>query len=620
MKFGPVPVDEAEGCILAHGTLAGAGKIKKGTRLGPDHIAALKAHGIAEVIAARLDPGDLSEDEAAARLANAVCGGNIECAAAATGRVNLYAKANGLLVVDKASVDRLNRLDPGITFATLPEFAPVTKGQMAATVKIIPFAVSGGLIAKIEAEFAASALKKISAAAFAPRRTSVISTLLPGLKPSVIDKTLDVLKARLSPSASELVSDNRVRHDEKAVAGAILQEQEKGSELIVIFGASAVVDSDDVIPAAIRVAGGVVEHVGMPVDPGNLLVLGRLGDVPVIGAPGCARSPKENGFDYVLNRLLANIPVTPQDITGMGVGGLLMEIPSRPQPREMAKAVRKINVAALVLAAGQSRRSGSSHKLRATFDGVPLLRRTCGTVIEAGFSKALVVLGFEEESFKAQLASLPVETVHNPRFADGLSTSLQAGIQALDTDVDGVLVMLADMPSITATDISRLVDAFKRAGGSALVRATDHGKRGNPVILPRSVFGEMMKLRGDVGAKPIVEGFEGRVIDVEIGAAASQDVDTEAASPRGGRRPKPLNAARPSPRPSTAPSNISPHPSSSPTSSATPSACRNGRRAWQGDRLSWAWKTFSQPIAMRAKTTKAAPSDGLCSFLLLGLA
>ena len=520
---------EAEGCILAHGTLAGGQKIKKGTRLGEEHIEALRAHGIASIIAARLDPGDLSEDEAAARLSKAVCGEYIECAIAATGRVNLYAKKNGLLVVDGASVDRLNRLDPGITFATLPEFAPVTKGQMAATVKIIPFAVSGGLVARVEDEFTDLALKKIRVANFSARKVAVISTLLPGLKPSVIDKTLDVLKARLAASGSDLTSDARVRHEEGAVADAIRQQRGGGAELIVVFGASAVVDAEDVIPAAIRLAGGVVEHVGMPVDPGNLLVLGHIGEVPVIGAPGCARSPKENGFDYVLNRLLANIAVTPHDITGMGVGGLLMEIPSRPQPREMAKAVRKINVAALILAAGQSRRSGASHKLRATFDGVPLLRRTCETVLQAGFAKAFVVLGFDEQSFAQQIASLPVETIINPRFADGLSTSLQAGIQAQNTDTDGVLVMLADMPALTAADIAKLADAFKRAGGGAIVRATDHGKRGNPVILPRSVFGEVMKLRGDVGAKPVVEGFEGRVIDIEIGRAASADVDTEEA-------------------------------------------------------------------------------------------
>ena len=529
MKFGPVPIDEAVGCILAHGALAGAEKIKKGTLLEARHVGALKAHGIEEVIAARLDPGDVTEDQAAARLAKAMCGEELECAAAATGRVNLYSKANGVLLVSKESIDAINRLDPAITVATLPEFAAVSKGQMAATVKIIPFAVKGELIAQLEAAFAALALTKISVAAYAPRKTSVISTLLPGLKPSVVDKTLDVLKARLAASGSEVVTDARTPHEENAVAETIRQERAKGSGLIVIFGASAVVDADDVIPAAIRLAGGTVEHVGMPVDPGNLLVTGHLDGVPIIGAPGCARSPKENGFDFVLNRLLANVPVTPLDISGMGVGGLLMEIPSRPQPRETASNAKSLNVSALVLAAGQSRRSGAAHKLRATFDGVPLLRRTCETVLQAGFAKVHVVLGFEHESFAAQLISLPVQVSVNPLYGDGLSTSLQAGIKALGPQADGVLVMLADMPGLTVADLAKLAAAFKRAGGTAIVRATDNGKRGNPVILPRSVFPEIFKLRGDVGAKPIVESFEGRVIDIEIGAAASLDVDTEAA-------------------------------------------------------------------------------------------
>ncbi len=105
--------------------------------------------------------------------------------------------------------------------------------------------------------------------------------------------------------------------------------------MVIVFGASALCDFDDVIPAAIRAAGGEVLRAGMPVDPGNLLVLGRLGETPVIGAPGCARSPKENGFDWVLDRLIAGLDVTSDDIAGMGVGGLLMEIPTRPQPREM---------------------------------------------------------------------------------------------------------------------------------------------------------------------------------------------------------------------------------------------------------------------------------------------
>src|SRR3979490_3496398 len=103
----------------------------------------------------------------------------------------------------------------------------------------------------------------------------------------------------------------------------------------------------------------------MPVDPGNLLLVAAARGRPVLGAPGCARSPKENGFDWILMRLLAGLPVTRRDITGMGVGGLLMEIVTRPQPRAEPAAAERRRIAALVLAAGRSTRMGGPNKLLA---------------------------------------------------------------------------------------------------------------------------------------------------------------------------------------------------------------------------------------------------------------
>jgi molybdenum cofactor cytidylyltransferase len=128
-----------------------------------------------------------------------------------------------------------------------------------------------------------------------------------------------------------------VPHDAAALARE-LADQAGEAELIVVFGASAIADRRDVIPSAIEAAGGQVEHFGMPVDPGNLLLMGSVAGKPVIGAPGCARSPKENGFDWVLHRILADVPVTRADITALGVGGLLMEIVTRPQPRAGGKS------------------------------------------------------------------------------------------------------------------------------------------------------------------------------------------------------------------------------------------------------------------------------------------
>ena len=191
----------------------------------------------------------------------------------------------------------------------------------------------------------------------------MVSTLLPGLAAKVVDKTLKITQERLAPAGARIVAERRVPHEQAALAKAIDEVLREGAELVVVFGASAIADRRDVIPAAIEAVGGKVEHFGMPVDPGNLMLIGQAGGQPVLGAPGCARSPKENGFDWVLMRLLAGLPVSRADVTGMGVGGLLMEIVTRPQPREEPEPEKGRRIAAVILAAGRSTRMGGPNSL-----------------------------------------------------------------------------------------------------------------------------------------------------------------------------------------------------------------------------------------------------------------
>ena len=313
-----------------------------------------------------------------------------------------------------------------------------------------------------------------------------------------------------------------------------------GDDLVVVFGASAVVDGEDVVPAGIEAAGGTVDHLGMPVDPGNLLIMGRIGATPVLGAPGCARSPKENGFDWVLNRLLAGIEVKPEDITGLGVGGLLMEIVSRPQPREGEGALPHTgkNIAALVLAAGQGRRMGGPHKLLATIDGRPLVRHVADAALASKAAGVTVVTGHMADGVRAALSGLPVNFVDNPEFAEGLSTSLRSGIASLAEDVDGAIVLLADMPLISSAMIDRLIAAFDPESGSLIVVPTVEGKRGNPVVWSRRFFHDLMTVHGDTGGRHIIGDNPDAVVEVELGAAVGLDIDTpEALTAVGGVLP-----------------------------------------------------------------------------------
>lgn len=531
MIFGKVPVAESEGGILAHSVQAGARRLRKAHRLTAEDVAALRQAGVEEVVVARLAPEDMGEDEAAARIAAALQVDNVELREPSTGRVNLHATKAGVFVVDKAVIDALNTITPAITVATLADFSTVSAGQMVATVKIIPFAVPA---LQVDAAAGLAAFRQaFGVRAFKPRRVGLIQTMLPSLKESVLAKTSDLTAARLARSGSMIVAERRVPHDEAAVAAAIAEMQTQ-ADLLVIFGASAVSDEHDVIPAGIRLAGGKVERTGMPVDPGNLLVLGAVAGKPVIGAPGCARSPKGNGFDWVLDRLSAGIEVAAADIARLGVGGLLTEIPSRPQPRE-GRAKAPVTIGALLLAAGRSSRMGGTNKLLARFDGVPLVRHSAERLAACGAEKTVAVIGHQAIELRKVLDGVRVETVLNPEYETGLASSLKAGVRALPASLDGVLVALADMPGVSVQDYHRMIEEFRRLGGHAVVRATAQGKRGNPVILPRALLSRIDELEGDTGARHLVETSGLEIVDVELGEAARIDVDTpEALAAAGG--------------------------------------------------------------------------------------
>jgi molybdenum cofactor cytidylyltransferase len=524
MKFGPASPEDAVGGVTVHTLRQGSLVLKKGTTIGLAEVEALKLAGVKEVVVVRLEDGDISEDVAAASLARAVAGEGVTVERAFTGRANLFAAQPGVLVVDRAAVDRVNAVDEAITFATLPAFKSVVEGEMIATVKLIPFGVAANLC---DAAVKAAAGGVMRIAPFRVKRVGVVSTVLPGLSPKVIDKTLRVTAERLAPADAKIIAERRVPHDQSALAATIKELLGLGAELVIVFGASAIADRRDVIPAAIEHVGGTIEHFGMPVDPGNLLLIGNAEGVPVLGAPGCARSPVENGFDWVLMRLLARLEVTRADLTGMGVGGLLMEIVTRPQPRVPAGTDGNRNVAAIILAAGRSTRMGGPNKLLEDLGDKPLVRIVAEQALASKATSVTVVTGHQAAEIEKALAGLKVRFVRNPDYAEGLATSVKTGIAALPADADGAVVCLGDMPLIDAKLIDRLIETFAPDRGNLIAVPVSDGRRGNPVLWSRRFFGELMTLDGDIGARHLILKHAEAVAEVPVeGHGAFLDIDT----------------------------------------------------------------------------------------------
>lgn len=325
MKFGPVALDEAEGCILAHSAMAAGVKVRKGRVLSAEDIALFRAQGVTALVVAALEAGDMGEDAAATRLARAVAAAGLECTTAHTGRVNLKAVGPGIVRLDAGAVGQLNRVDPAITLATLAPFARVGAGTLVGTVKIISYAVAGARL-----ETAASlALGAVSVWPVVMKSAGLVLTA--GEADKLTQKGREVMGRRLRALGMSLAEVRVVAHEEAAIAQALAGV---AGEIVLLLTGAATSDLYDTGPQALRAAGGEVARFGMPVDPGNLLFFGRLGRRWVIGLPGCARSPALNGADWVLERLVCGLEVTGEDVTAMGVGGLLKEIAVRGQPRD----------------------------------------------------------------------------------------------------------------------------------------------------------------------------------------------------------------------------------------------------------------------------------------------
>ena len=528
MIFGERPVAQAAGCILAHSQRAGASLFRKGRRLSAEDVAELISAGVVQVMVAELQPGDTGEDEAAATIAAALAGEHLNTQAPFTGRCNLHAGRRGLLLVDRARLDALNLVSESITVATLEPWSLIGPGEMAATVKIIPFAVPDGDVARCR-ELARMGPPLLRLAPLKSRSAILIQTMLPGTRPAVLDKTAVATRIRLEELDSELSADRRCGHRVTELVDELRKAAAGGPGLILVSGASAITDRRDVIPAALESAGGRVAHFGMPVDPGNLLMIGQLGPVPVLGLPGCARSPRVNGFDWVLRRLLCDLPVGREDIMRMGAGGLLKEIPSRPQPRAGAGGARVAaapRIAAIVLAAGRSIRMGSN-KLLAELDGQALICKAVDAVLASPARPVIVVTGHEGERVGAALAGRPVSIIANAEYPSGLASSLISGLTAVPAESDAVLVCLGDMPRVTPALLHMLIAAFNPLEGRAICVPIWNGKRGNPVLWGRQLFSEMAELTGDVGAKHLMARHAELVTEVpaeDDGVLA--DIDT----------------------------------------------------------------------------------------------
>jgi len=505
MQFEEISLSAATGWTLAHSIEVNGTRIPKNSLISADITDQLLTAGISTVLAYKLDANDLGENNAAQAVAAHISGPGVEMGQATRGRCNVYAAANGIFRADPA-IDALNSIGQSIGVATLPDYAPVSVGKLVATVKIIPYGV-----AKMQIETITAAPIVLSIAPYRPFKAAILAS---GTAMSA--KAVSVTQIRAESVGGAISTVETCPHTVSSVAAKLEELAHQDNDLLLLSGISAISDRRDILPSALVEAGGMIVHLGMPVDPGNLLMLGELKGKTVIGIPGCAKSPSLNGFDWALERFAAGLPLDGATIQMMGIGGLLKEPVDRPEPRAPGKAHTTADTAAILLAAGKSTRSGHTHKLLANLDDKPVIEQSVIALKEAGFQNIIVVTGAREVEIKAALAAQTVQFAHNSDYESGMATSIKVGVEALAETVVQCVICLGDMPFVRKETYRGLVSAANRISDADIFAPTFRGKRGNPVLWRQGQFEKLRRLSGDKGGRAIMREHETLVCDVAV--------------------------------------------------------------------------------------------------------
>ncbi len=529
MKIELLDPNKSGGSILAQTYNLSVKTLSKGTHVSEDIVELLNKENVKTILCAVPHKGDIHEDSAAETISKAIDASQLYAEEASTGRVNFRTPALSIVRYNRELIKKINLIDESIAFSIVEHNQLLAKNDLIATLKIIPFFISKIYVERVVSLISKSEIFKIYR--LGEKKVDLIQTYYDWQKRSIFKATSNVTSSRLNALGCSLQKETLIAHDHKSLCSEIKSSINSGAQVLLISGASAITDRSDHIPKAILSVGGEIIQYGLAVDPGNLLLIGQIGSTTVIGMPGCARSPKLNGFDWVLQLLMANIPINKEELADMGAGGLLMEIASRPLPRALAKSAKKREkkIMGIILAAGNSTRMGKDNKLLRNVGGASLVRNTAVEMLKSDLDSCSIVLGYQSDKVAAVIKDLGINLILNPLWEEGQASSLKAALNTLDTSYSDLLVMLGDLPGVTSKHINKIIEEHLLTNNrkSKITIPSFNGKKGNPVIWGRSFFPDLSNLKGDMGGRALFSQHPAAInlLDMEDPAVVT-DTDT----------------------------------------------------------------------------------------------
>ena len=527
MKIFEKDIQETFGCLLMHSVFLEDGRIRKGKIIDKNDIAMMERSDIEKVQVGELEDDDIGENAASGLIAKAIATNQFSVSPTLSGKTNITSIADGLIEIDEGNVTKLNNLSPNIAVSTLNNHDVVYRGDHTVSVKIISFVISSSDLDKILNFLKKNKIVKLKK--FKSMRFGVIYTIAKNEKRSLIEKTKKSIMSRIGNYNSTIMDERVLPHNSASIKNNVVELLENNINCILLFLSTSVTDVNDIVPTVINDLGGKINSFGMPVDPGNLTLSGKINDVDIIVAAGSARSDSLNGFDWHLNCLHANIEVSQEMVNSLGVGGLLKDIDFAVKRKRVSKTIdtKKSNIAAVVLCAGESKRMGNRNKLLLKVAGKSLIKNYIDNISKSNVSEIVIVTGYQSIEIERELEGYDVKFIHNEKYREGMSTSLNTGINSLSKNINAAIICLPDMPMIGIYEINKLIEYYNPKIGNEICIATYNDQRGNPVLWDRKYFKKLMQIKGDKGGRYLLPKFLEQSVEVVLGEAVAFDVDNE---------------------------------------------------------------------------------------------
>lgn len=331
MFFGELKTESSLNCILTSSIFVIDAnnqkvKISKGTTITDKHIEVFLKNNIDSIVCAKLERDDIEENKAVHEISKKIIfksKSNLMIDKPKQGRCNLISSVNGVIKFNPKQLLSINSVTDKIAVASLKNLSFVKKNQVVISIKAIPFAINKIILNSV-IEKSSNCFQILP---FKNKVIHLIQTINESLPKKVIEKTILVTRNRLKNCNIDSFYEKKCEHSITELSRKIKESIDENADIILVFGASAITDINDVIPKSLVKNGGTIQRLGMPVEPGNLMLLGKLKknnkNIPIVGMPGCARSPKENGVDWILWRLFCDLGISKKEINDMGNGGLL---------------------------------------------------------------------------------------------------------------------------------------------------------------------------------------------------------------------------------------------------------------------------------------------------------